>query len=1806
MSKTVEERIIEMRFDNKQFEQGVKQTMSTIDKLKESLKFNNATEGVEKIQNSFNKLDFSIATRGLDNFKVQLSGLQVFANRIIENLADSLYGAIQKVNNGLTAVFRQINEGGATRAQNIEQAKFQLEGLGVAWENIKDDIDYAVSGTAYGLDVAARAASQLVASNVQLGEEMKFSLRGISGLAAMTNSSYEDIASIFTKVAGQGRLMGDDLNRIAVRGINAAAELAKVFNTTEENIRDMVSKGQIDFKTFAKAMDDAFGEHAKDANKTYAGSLSNVKAALSRIGADIKSAHFETLRKIFVDIIPQLNAFKKAWKPIEDMIIAVDEAIGSLIQQIVNMIDVKKIVDKFLPSVKKLGNKILDIIEVVKEALGEVQNYTKIGEKFTYVSREMAMAAGGFGDSIKYISKESNKAAEMSEDMAKAFQAAQDIWNKGLYGNEQERIDALTAAGIDPKKTQKIIEAFIQNGNDWDKAVQTVMEDTEEGIENNTEKAESLRKHVKRLAEVFNNLKRIIKNVVTSITNVLRVLISVITGELSEADFGDMIVSATGYLADLSDKLVITREKAEKLRRPFTLIIDILKKIISIIWRVSKGIVTAVINIVKFIGFLAGEIRSSADFSEALEKIKDAFIKLKEGNNEFINSAHNSISIIPIFEKIKSVVITVFGAITFVIDKAIEKFNKFVDIIKPVAEKISMFLKPLIDIAKNTIKAITGVLRYLFMSIKDGTLIDDIHKKIKTLTEGKGGARVAGVILGNIFNWLENFFKTIADSIRSLKLTDIVQLLKDSTMILALIKLITMIKAITSLTTNIPKLFANISKFTASTAKVNKSLARLNTANAIYAIAKSLLTISVAIGVLVGSIITIADYISKGEEAKTAFETAMKNVTDLILAVAAITGAVIVVSKLLDLVSSVFTSKSKLHIPFFLQIGIFIYSIGSTVKYIIQALITLGNMKTEILETGLERLKNVLINVGGYILIMYLATGIIQKIGRFGDVPNMFIQMGIMLFAISAAITLLVIPIAALAALEKIFGEDKVDLAVSFIKSLLLSITVMLGTVLLLGSILAYAGHNQDLAKMFLDIGLMFLAIGISLNFIVTSMLSLIVANKLDPEAATFALIGVLLLILDVMLLISVIGKRTSSRFSQALWGTVGVIVSLGILVRIMKQFVSSIKDEVSLAAAGVTILGISLMIYAMSNLMKVIGKVKPDRQSIKNVAWIFAALALIPISLTFLRGEDWPAYAAAMAGLTTVLIAMGVMLKLMGTMTGGSILATGGAFLMMAAGIAGIGIALGLVSKEVDIDKLVALTMSVILLSAALTAMVVIASRVGGLKLIGLVLSFAASMLIAAAAIGVVIVAINYILSLIPQLSDMLGQAGFEIGRGIVMFFGSIVVGIKQGIADIKSQLGVASPSTVFEEIGGYCVEGFALGIVNNLSEFVKLIPNVLKKYVIDPIKDFFDINSPSVAMEQIGQFVGDGFNNGVTESISNIDISTFQNIGSTITEALPDGSSLGGIFGDSFKEGLVDSLSFDSFEGFEGFDTSSLLGDTNITDLGESIGGDISNAIRGVDYSKLFTAEDLIDNESLYNEVKNAGQTALTDAADEVKRQRMFISMYPTFQDFLNDMDNNVAPNIVEAYRTGTDEVRSYIESALIQNYVDQTKLAADAYKYTKNGMEKALKEELQSSMYGPRTYQEDVKFKLSFTDGKNVYDNIDAILGKSGTDTNLKMMMGDTSITKNLDAINSNGTELSSIMSNLANKLVDVSNKLSTLDSNQTSRTNNVLSRISEVGNSMNNLDVLLDTGAVVGQLVGPMDSALGERARRRSRS
>ena len=318
---SVDTRIVVMSFDNKQFESGVATSLRTLDRLKNGLNFQNTTRILNGLSGTVKSFSFRGMEDGIRALNYRFSTLGIVGATVIQNLTTT---AMQFGKRLWDSTLGQIKSGGLARAMNIEQAKFQLQGLKVEWDKISEDINYGVKDTAYGLDSAAKAASQLVASGVEFGDTfgptgnspMAKALRGISGVAAMTNSSYDDIAHIFTTIAGNGRMMGEQLQQFAGRGLNVAAVLGEQMHKSEQDIRDMVSKGKISFAEFSEAMNEAFGTQATRANETFSGAMSNVKAALSRIGASFATPGLTAARDILNSVRNVINDIHKDLAPV--------------------------------------------------------------------------------------------------------------------------------------------------------------------------------------------------------------------------------------------------------------------------------------------------------------------------------------------------------------------------------------------------------------------------------------------------------------------------------------------------------------------------------------------------------------------------------------------------------------------------------------------------------------------------------------------------------------------------------------------------------------------------------------------------------------------------------------------------------------------------------------------------------------------------------------------------------------------------------------------------------------------------------------------------------------------------------------------------------------------------------------------------------------------------------------------------------------------------------------------------------------------------------------------------------------------------------------------------------------------------------------------------------------------------------------------------------------------------------------------------------------------------------------------------
>jgi tape measure domain-containing protein len=316
---SIDDRVVNMQFNNAQFQAGITETNASILELKDNLQLQGATDGLDEVQFAADRFSLSNIENALDHIASMFSTFGVIAFTVLQKVTNFAIDAGAKMAN---AILEPIVQGGAKRALALQQAKFQFRGLGLDVQATMDTALAAVKNTAFGLDDAATAAAQFGASGITAGHGLLEALRGIAGVAAQSGSSFESVAQTFESIAGNGRLMGQDLLSLSSKGINAAATLAKSMGISEAAVRKMVSEGKISFSQFSDAMNAAFGENAKKANETYTGALSNMRAALARIGAEVASPWFFFMRDMFNELTPIIDAVHVALQPLLDDIAA--------------------------------------------------------------------------------------------------------------------------------------------------------------------------------------------------------------------------------------------------------------------------------------------------------------------------------------------------------------------------------------------------------------------------------------------------------------------------------------------------------------------------------------------------------------------------------------------------------------------------------------------------------------------------------------------------------------------------------------------------------------------------------------------------------------------------------------------------------------------------------------------------------------------------------------------------------------------------------------------------------------------------------------------------------------------------------------------------------------------------------------------------------------------------------------------------------------------------------------------------------------------------------------------------------------------------------------------------------------------------------------------------------------------------------------------------------------------------------------------------------------------------------------------
>lgn len=205
------------------------------------------------------------------------------------------------------------------RLDALDQAQAKLEALGNSGATVEQVMDNAlasVKGTAFGIGEAAGTAAVLVGAGVKPGQELERTLKLVADSAAIAGISFEEMGSIWGKVASNTVLSGEEMAQISDRSIGLQVALAEKFGVTAQEAKKMVSEGKVSFEDFSDAMEGLVGGGALRMGDTVSGALDNLGAAFGRAGAQVLESGFEAAPGILADLTTAVDGMGEQLAPV--------------------------------------------------------------------------------------------------------------------------------------------------------------------------------------------------------------------------------------------------------------------------------------------------------------------------------------------------------------------------------------------------------------------------------------------------------------------------------------------------------------------------------------------------------------------------------------------------------------------------------------------------------------------------------------------------------------------------------------------------------------------------------------------------------------------------------------------------------------------------------------------------------------------------------------------------------------------------------------------------------------------------------------------------------------------------------------------------------------------------------------------------------------------------------------------------------------------------------------------------------------------------------------------------------------------------------------------------------------------------------------------------------------------------------------------------------------------------------------------------------------------------------------------------
>lgn len=639
MSQEIDQRVVEMRFDNAQFEKNSRDTMRTLDKLKEKLSFKGAAKGLEQVQAASENVDFSGMEKGLDTVQAKFSALDVIAFTALQRITDKVISTGEQMVKSLSV--DQITSGWDKYNEKTSNVQTIMNATGKSIDQVNGYLNKLMwysDETSYSFSEMTSALSQMTAAGGKI-DKMIPMIMGIANATAdagKIGSAFQSTIRNLTQSYSAGHLQLQDWKSLNLMGTATKALKQELIDTAVE--LGVIKEGEVTIASFesslqkkwanTKVMEKTFAKYASMMEAAYELTQKNPGMTSSEALEQLKGQYGELAERAAL-AAQQATSFGQAidstkdavsskWMSVFETIFGNKEEATDTWTELAN-----RLYDIFVPSIDALKDRMKEGLDSgwqqMRDAFGDQ------ADAYTTVLEKLALANGAVTE----------EAIEKEGSFAKALQKGKvnaELLTTSLSDTIKTYAELLeTMDEADPRYPylQKDYEAFLKLND----AVADGSLDLEHYAEGLTEV--SGREHL------FNSLWNIMD------------AIGKVTGSVHEAfteifppTSGEQIHSIAEGLDVMTKKLIITDESAANLKQTFKGIFAVVKVPLTAMTTLAKtgakafGVLVGILrpvgavllkvagNMGSFVSEMQSTLLGSGTLSEKLEAIAKSAKKL--------------------------------------------------------------------------------------------------------------------------------------------------------------------------------------------------------------------------------------------------------------------------------------------------------------------------------------------------------------------------------------------------------------------------------------------------------------------------------------------------------------------------------------------------------------------------------------------------------------------------------------------------------------------------------------------------------------------------------------------------------------------------------------------------------------------------------------------------------------------------------------------------------------------------------------------------------------------------------------------------------------------------------------------------------------------------------------------------------------------------------------------------------------------------------------------------------------------------